>query len=280
MFINVFVPILLIIVLTVFYFFNNIRDEPMNVNLPLQTRYKVAVCLSGEFGRGNYMESYNLIKKNLVDQLNADVYMVADLSDKGVNTAITFFQPVRCVIEDFSHVKTYAGLESVFTSNLYKMLAKMNRVTSLCTKQEAYDIIIVVRPDLNVNENIHPSVLEEVTLKKDCIFCARKKGQALETFKMYGFTDMIFMGSPQSILKMCPHPSAFDHIQMVNVCRMNEYILQTYARKNGICVLPFDLQFCIQAECKWSLLEWFVNTYKRKKSLISMPKMHCDYLVR
>jgi len=251
--------------------------------VPENTRHlRVAVLIAGALEGTGWKECIDSIKRYVVSPYNSDVFVVADATDKNASKVVRYINPKLYILGDYTSKEVHDRLKSAFTTNFYRMLSKMHDCNELRRQFErdhrvAYDVVVVMRPDLMLYEPMNIGVC---LASPQCVFCAKKREAYLNGYSLYGFTDQCFFASPKVMNKLLVGTQEFtrklSHTDIVPICRMNEYIIYRYCLLNGICIRPFPLYFCILRHCNLSNLQWVQDTLQKKGSLVSASKEVCD----
>ena len=130
---------------------------------------KVALCFSGKLG--NWEESSMSIVENIIWPLRPDVF-VTTWDDQPSYDFCKYYNPVKIKILNFKDTMSYLGptekLPCQPSPGLIPMTAGLKVLNTMVQdymnyKKKYYDLIIRLRPDIEVNEQIKTHEL------KDCM---------------------------------------------------------------------------------------------------------------
>ena len=127
---------------------------------------KIALCFSGKLG--NWEDCYDSIVQNLIYPLKPDVYF-ATWNNEDYQSFFKKYRPRKFMVHDENCIKTFDFLKHEVnpSASLLPMLINMKAAYKIIENQKKeYDLIIRLRPDIQVLEQIKRHEIQDCIKSK------------------------------------------------------------------------------------------------------------------
>lgn len=253
--INIIFTVLIIILIRIlfykilYYIIDN-KNKKEYINKP---KKRIALCISGQVR--NFEYNYLLLKKNVLDYLQPDIfcYMDGNESDETKFKFTKLYKPKDIIWcnKTFENTKITPNSEKMF----YRIF-KCNELKKKYELKQKYDVVIRIRPDTIFSYTLPYDIIKKASETKKTVFIPKR--YIINPFNTNkAVTDIIALGDSDS---MDAYSNLYNNIKNYNnICTVPEYILKIHLNKSKINIKLFNYDYFLDK----SLIERMSHPYEK-----------------